>query len=306
MDIKKDLEYFVTLWEEHRPENRSEGVKHTPELWNSRADDWAELLRGDTSFKASLGERVSKVAAYLRNRGLLGKGSRVVDIGCGPGRFVAEFAKTADHVLGVDMSDKMLAYGADYARSMGLENTSYYACDFKEVDIEKLGWTDSFDLVFTSITPAVGDIKSLKKAMKMSRAYCFSSSFLRNRDDLKDQIAKDVFSAPVDKPLWDERWFYSLFNLLFLEGYFPETFYHKQNILENAKVNNELIRYFTRLFSKDFDANDEGVRNKIRDYLHSKAKKDGTIERYTEHWYGWTLWDVRDKCNRITEDVQYE
>jgi SAM-dependent methyltransferase len=300
MNTETNLEYFVTLWEDHKPE----GTKYTSKLWNNRADDWNELLRDETPFKKSLDERVSKVANHLRNRGLLGKDFHVVDIGCGPGRFVVEFAKTADHVLGVDHSDNMLAYAKDYARSIGLENTSYHVCDFKEVDIEKLGWVESFDLVFTSITPAIGDMKSLKKAIKMSRAYCFNSCFIQNKDNLETMIAEELFSLNLEnKPKWDGSWFYSLFNILWLEGYYPETFYHKQDSLAMVPVDDELIRYFTLKFSKNFDMHDESIRDKIRDYLHSKAKKDGTIEQHTERLYGWTLWDVRNKGSWATEDA---
>ena len=299
MDIKTDFEYFVTLWEDHKPA----GEKYTPELWNSRADDWAELLSSDTPFKRSLDERVSKVADYLRNHGILGEKSQVIDIGCGPGRFVAEFAKTAGHVLGVDHSYKMLTHAKEYARSIGIENTSYHVGDFKEVDIEEARWVENFDLVFTSITPAVGDMKSLQKAMKMSRAYCFNSCFIRNEDDLEAQIAEEVFSVHLKNSMkWNGGWFYSLFNILWLEGYYPETFYHKQNSLEMATVDEELVRYYTMKFSEDFNVNDEAISNKIRDYLHSKANKDGTIERYTERWYGWTLWDVRNKENRMENE----
>ena len=84
--------------------------------------------------------RVQATADFLRKHGLLDADMDVIDIGCGPGRFVAEFAKTAHYVEGTDLSPKMLEYAAEYAASQGIHNVSFIPCDFKQLDIDEMGW----------------------------------------------------------------------------------------------------------------------------------------------------------------------
>ena len=292
MDNKTDFEYFKDIWESFDSGWKS----NSADVWNTRASDWESLLGDDTAFKRSHSERIAKVAEYLRGRGLLGNDSSVVDIGCGPGRFVAEFAKTAGHVLGIDLSDKMVENGEKHARDMGLPNTSWHACDFKNVDIDDMGWRGKFDLVFTSITHAVNNIDSLRKAMSISRAHCFNSSFVNYVDDLESRVSEEVFSRGYkSKPMWNGRWFYALFNILWLEGYYPETNYYKRTADENVPVDDELVRYLTRTFSKEKNENDMAIKPKISEYLYSISDKDGMIMRHSERLYGWVLWDVREK-----------
>lgn len=288
-----DHQYFSELWGGSEPTN-----EHAPGFWDNRADDWAMLLSGDTAFRRSLDERTSQAASYLRAHSLLSAGSNVADIGCGPGRFVAEFAKTAGHVLGIDISEKMIEHSKSYARATGLCNTSYHAGDFKAVDIEALGWVHKFDLVFSSITGAIGTMDALYKAMRMSRGWCFNSSFVRSFDELQTKLSRELFSIePASKPIYDGRWFYALFNLLWLEGYYPEVAYHKQNRRELVPIDDELIRYFTRIFSADHNENEEQTKEMIGNYLRANANSDGLIERYTESWYGFVLWNTKRDGN---------
>ena len=283
------FDYFCGLWEQ----KKTGGSRHTPETWNTRADDWEKELAQSSSFHRSLEERVSRVAAYLRGRGLLTGESRVMDIGCGPGRFAVEFAKTAGYVAGMDISPRMLELASAYARERSQQNVSFIQGDFEEADVDALGWTGGFDLVFTSITPAVGTRENLKKAMKISRGYCFNSSFIRWGDSLEQQIAEDVFEKEYTPFLDNRGRFYSLFNLLWLTGYLPETFYHQQSQTEQVKAGEDLARYYARCFSADKTADGHSVA-RIGEYLSKQASAQGLIQRRTERWYGWMLWDVRN------------
>lgn len=293
-DWQKDYEHFQELWEYRR----ESGFKHTAEVWDSRADDWEKELAQDGPFRRSLNERVDKVAEYLRGKGLLGPGTQVLDIGCGAGRFVAEFARTAGHVTGIDLSPRMLEVGADYAAACGLSNVSYRSGDFADFEIGELGWEKKFDLVFTSITPAIGTMAALEKAMAISCGYCFNSSFVRWEDELEIEIGEAAFGIrQTPAPDSYRHVFYSLFNLLWLKGYFPETGYHLQEQAEQAEVNEDLARYYAKCFSTDMMAGKEETR-RVLEYLQEHAGPDGTILRPYKRWYGWILWDVRNRVER--------
>lgn len=135
-DFQKDEEYFRQLWCYRSPTH----FQHTQQLWDERADEWEDELQNDAVKSKSTQDRVDATARYLRARGLLGPEDDVIDIGCGPGRFVAEFAKTCRSAVGADLSGRMLEHGAAFAKSQGITNTGYVRLDFNQADLDELGW----------------------------------------------------------------------------------------------------------------------------------------------------------------------
>ncbi len=294
MNLEKDYEYFKKLWEYRRPG----GIKHTAEIWNVRAKSWEKELECDNLFRRQMDDRVDSAAKFLRNRGLLQAGSTVVDIGCGPGRFVVEFAKTAGHATGIDISLEMLKLGEKQGKEKGVSNISFTECDFKNTDIDSMGWRNKFDLVFTSMSPGTGDESGLDKIMGMSRAFCFNCSPIYGEDLLENQIARDVFGMEKNpRSLWDQRWFYSLFNILWIRGYLPETYYHTQETEEAVDADERLLSYYSGFFSKEFPEKDV-IESKIRDYIKSRADESNKIYQKSKRVYGWILWDVRQNMKK--------
>lgn len=297
MHLEQDYEYFRSIWEYKKP-----GIKHTSKCWDARAEDWGGELKEEGDFSQSLRERVREAADYLRAQGALAPGGQVIDIGCGPGRFVTEFARTAAHVTGVDISEKMLKLGGDYALKCGQDNVDFLKADFGDLDIEALGWEKRFDLVFTSITPAIGTMEDLEKIMRISRAYCFNSCFVRWEDELEDQIGRDVFGRQESSGTNSHgHWFYSLFNLLWLMGYLPVTRYHMQEQEECAQADRGLASYYAKCFSEDMLSSEEDIQ-RIWAYLKQQADPQGKILRRYKRWYGWILWDVRTRTPRLAAE----
>jgi 2-polyprenyl-3-methyl-5-hydroxy-6-metoxy-1,4-benzoquinol methylase len=122
-----DLEYFEQRWNERFEEGKSSCLA----TWEERADDWDRKYRKENDKNQPRDARMRDTGAFLRSKGLLGPDCDVIDVGCGPGRFVAEFAKTARFVQGTDISPKMADYGAAYCKEKGLNNTAFKALDFK-------------------------------------------------------------------------------------------------------------------------------------------------------------------------------
>ena len=93
------LDYFISLQESEPAELPERAI----ERWNKRADFWEDARKK----KEKGDERVISAINYLDSKGLLEKNYDVADIGCGPGRFAAAFAKYVHKVVGLDISDKM-------------------------------------------------------------------------------------------------------------------------------------------------------------------------------------------------------
>ena len=71
----------------------------------------------------------------------LKKGSRILDVGCGPGRHAIAFAKAGLAVTGVDVSARFLEIAAQAARDAGVK-AAFFECDARRMPFD-----DEFDAV---------------------------------------------------------------------------------------------------------------------------------------------------------------
>jgi SAM-dependent methyltransferase len=105
-------------------------------FWNEPgASAWTELQEGMDVQLAPLGD------AAIEALGIRA-GERIIDIGCGCGHTtlqVAELVGPTGSVVGVDISEPMLAQGGRRAAQMGLGNVSFVAADAQVVPVAALG-----------------------------------------------------------------------------------------------------------------------------------------------------------------------
>lgn len=284
----EDLAYFISL----QSLGASDDGAYSREKWDRRAEHWqrerVNHRKGD--------ERIVSAMTYLEQRGVLQKEYAVADIGCGPGRFAAAFAKRVHRVVGLDISEKMILHGREHIRKEGLENALLYPCDFQTLDIQKEGYEKAFDLVFGSMTPAVHDMEGLMKFMAMSRSWCCQITHLSGQNLLRDQIMREVFDqAPSGR--WTGRWFYSLFNILFLLGYHPETSYehHRRELL--IRPDEEYVEFIMEHMLPSEEITKENW-DKVMGWLLAHRDEEGFVREITDSSYARILWDVRDRRER--------
>jgi SAM-dependent methyltransferase len=110
----------------------------TNALWSS--PDISEMmlryhLDGDVDLASRRTEFVEESLAWITATFDLGSGSRVVDLGCGPGHYTNRIARTGAQVTGVDISPRSIDYAREQAQSDGL-GIDYRLGDYLELDIE--------------------------------------------------------------------------------------------------------------------------------------------------------------------------
>lgn len=273
-----ELEYFSGLWSQ-----RSAGpVDHSSEIWDRRAERWIKNMNAEPG-KAARKKRIRTLAGQLRQRGLLSGDQTVADIGCGPGLFVLEFAKTARRAVGIDYSGRFVEYGKLLAKKRGVPNAEFLQRDFLALDIAQEGLAGAFDLVFSCLTPAATGAGSLDKLIGMSRGWCCNTTIVRAGDSLTEQVMRDVYGEELHTR-WDGRGFYALWNLLWLRGYDPEIFYYDD-------VRSEMVTPDRRWAKKIANFGGKKEREDI-DRVEAYLKAHGEMPRHSISRYGSILWNV--------------
>ena len=283
VDLSSEFMRFREMWDE-RAKSKTE---HTAKMWDERAVDWINEAN-EVGGAKSVAQRVKTAAKYLRMRGLLQENDIVADIGCGLGLFAIEFAKTAKQAVGIDFSERFVEHGKKLAANSGISNASFIKHDLLTLDVGASGFKKAFDLVFTSITPAITADGVLEKLMEMSRAMCCNVSFVHVEDSLVKRVSRELYDCKVSQRR-DGTGFYTMLNLLFLSGYYPETYYYTTETDEPVSPSLELAMDIAFNLRLDSD--------KDVDLILSHLEKIGETDRHIISRFGSILWDTR-MCNK--------
>ena len=142
--------------EPETPDGRMEGSgKRQSDLWTERARDWADVMEGWNGWGIPVYRRVLE---HLT----VGTGTRILDVGCGAGRFSRIAADRGATVCGLDATPPFV----EIARQR------VPGGDFRVGDMEALPWADdSFDVVtgFNSFFIAGDMVNALREARRVAR-----------------------------------------------------------------------------------------------------------------------------------------
>ena len=294
-----EIERFRQMWA-GRPSCR---LDHSGAAWNERAIKWEEGLRSDAARKKRNAARVADVTSFLLEKEALKENYDVIDIGCGPGRFVAEFARHARPAVGTDLSENMCRFGREYCQSQGIGNVSFIPCDFKAVQPEDMGWEKAFDLVFSCTTPAMNTMDSIEKTIKMSRRWCLNGNFVNMVDGLLQDAAANVEGACY-VPRWNGHSSYAMFNILWLSGYSPYISYYHEGEDEIYLPNEDTAREAARNLNVP-GGDEDALCGRILDYLKKVYDEKGSIVYPFKCTYAWVLWDVNERFDRSGYNMTY-
>ncbi|HYO60331.1 MAG TPA: methyltransferase domain-containing protein, partial [Actinomycetota bacterium] len=119
---------------------------HPREPWFEALGD----LLGEAYLRYSFTKGTGQEIAFLLELLGLAPGSRVLDVGCGPGRHAVPLAQAGMAVTGVDVSQRFLEVAADAARAAGV------GAAFFRVDARVMPFDDEFDAVLSICEGAFG------------------------------------------------------------------------------------------------------------------------------------------------------
>jgi len=275
--MEMNIEHYSRLWSEGKVAKAS-GTS----FWDNRADEFNKLVSRGTS-----DERIRKIVEFMSNNNLLTKDSSVLDIGCGPGGFAVEFAKKSTHVTGLDISPKMLDYAQKNAAASSLTNIFLRNLNWDKVNLEEYGWNKRFDLVVAINSPGIHDQITLEKMIEASKGYCFLSNFVDRSDSVQDIIRTKILM--LKDPKFYVNTVYSIFNILWLTGYYPHITYVDTD-REYVRSFEEACIYYDTLFETEDNSGDD-KNELIKNYLE-QISLNGFVRERVRTKTAWIYWKV--------------
>ena len=158
-------------------------------IWDQAAQDYQRV------FHLGLNEYNASLLHFWQTEGMLFPGARVIDIGCGVGKYGTYLAELGYDVTLTDISGEMLRHAEE---NMARYKTPWaiYRCDFNEASGTEPVFTGGFDFAISTMSPAIHDMETVKKMSAMTRGCCFLARFYDWEQPFRDQLMKELGIKP--------------------------------------------------------------------------------------------------------------
>ncbi|MDN7024374.1 class I SAM-dependent methyltransferase [Methanoculleus sp. FWC-SCC1] len=257
-------------------------------IWNRRSGRFIRDMDGEKRQK-----RVADMFAILDEAGFSPRGTKVLDIGCGPGTLSLPLARAGADVTSLDVSKGMLDRLAETAREEGLKITPV-ECSWWTAEIDALGFRNAFDLVIASMTPSIRDVATFDRMVTCSKEYCYYSGHFirREKEGAHQEICRKILgeeprgNAPGLGMLYPFMYLYTL-------GYRPIVKFSRQSGSRDQDWTVAAERAIDFLAgNREFS---DDVKEKIREYYRNAATPDGTYRSEFETFSGTMVWTVNGR-----------
>lgn len=153
-------------------------------------DFWQyKATRYPLPFEEETLKNTNRVIDIVKDKGVVIKDKRILDIGCGTGIYTLPLAKEAEKVTGLDFSDAMISRLENETTRHRINNVDVIVASWKELDINTIGFYKSFDIVWTSMSAAVRDEGDLLKMQDCSKQWCVYIGWGGKRENaLMDEV----------------------------------------------------------------------------------------------------------------------
>jgi SAM-dependent methyltransferase len=148
-------------------------------FWDQKAKVFPRYDPGEITYE-------SRTLDIIKEAGVDFRGKKVLDVGCGSGMYTIRIAQMADKVTALDFSGEMLNIMKSDADKIGVKNINYVHKDFLSYEVE-----DNFDIVFCSMSPAVGCEQGKEKLLNIKGA---TSVFIGSTGPMRSDIMEGIYA----------------------------------------------------------------------------------------------------------------
>jgi len=227
--------------------------------WTERAGDYSERRKTN---QYEFGENVY---AALASHGIVGRTSRVIEVGSGPGTFVIPFSKHVGHMTAVEPAEGMIRVIRENAKEAGIDNFDIIDRIWQDVPVAEIRGT--YDLVITStVIWMFRDIlQQIGRMEETTRGHCCVVEGIEGTDAQGRRIWQEIMGE-VPFPLYPG--YPIIYNILYQNGRIPQV-----RIVEaTSRRSTEKLMKMYKVFYSLYTEFTPEVEEKIRSALLTDAQ----------------------------------
>jgi len=208
--------------------------------------------------------QVKTVLETLKERGVLHKKARVIDIACGTGIYALRMAPLVEQVICLDISKAMLSRLQEKAEKADIRNIKTILADWRKFETD-----EKFDLVFVSMTPLLRSMENVDRFLDLSKRYVVFISWAGIRqNELVNRLSKEILGKDPDTTKMDIHF---LFNYLYALGLAPDLRFFRGcwERTRDADRHAEAIIWQLEMHKELSDDEKERIRNVVAGLAHN-------------------------------------
>jgi len=245
----------LTMYDFERYIQKDRDDAHAERMWDNKSESFYK--RTEKKQKQFANDFVFHL---IKDRQLLKEDSKVLDIGCGTGRHLSEFAAYTPYLTGIDISSKMLAYAQE--KLQHIPQATLIHGNWMETFTTK----DEFDFVFACMTPAISSIENIKRMNMISKKYCMLERVIYQKDIVQEEIEQHFQQKLFNRPHNNKNYIYGIWNILWQMGYYPNVFFDKRI---------QTVTHAVEFYTQEVEYTDEEKATVMQ--LLNEKQKDGVI-----------------------------
>lgn len=159
-------------------------LDNSVQKWDKAADGFQK------SFESGGNDYSERLMDFITGSCGVRAGSRVLDIGCGVGKYGVYLSRLGADVTLTDISPRMLEHARRNLEAVGGKYRTLCG-DWCSFDLECPELSHGFDLSMATMSPAISDLDSVRRMSSVTRGICLVTNFL----SWEDLSARRYFAA---------------------------------------------------------------------------------------------------------------
>ncbi len=252
------------------------GNHGSPEERRQRAEKWLPFYSGmaekciGKAFK--IPEDVIRTVDYLSAQNVIGSGDSLIDVGAGMGGYSLEFANRGLEVTALDVNTTCLKLVRSRAAACGLEGITTVPLPWEDYTADR-----QFDIVFSSMCPAICNLEELKKAEAIAKkSVCIFTvargSYNKHRMKLMEHFGVKGRGGMVTEAI-------HYYNALYLMGRQPNVKCWTDRSTSTSNVNSTIKHFenYFKLFGIDKSVSVPYMESYFNECAHNGIVEDETV-----------------------------
>ena len=137
----------------------------------NNSEHWDEAAGSfQDSYRRGLNQYDKQLLNFLNENNMVFPGAKVIDIGCGVGKYGAELLRQGCEITLMDIAPKMTEQAEANLEQISDECWEVHTRDFDTVALDDPMFGLGYHLSMSTVSPAIHDFESVKKMTDISNA----------------------------------------------------------------------------------------------------------------------------------------